>query len=134
MGGWLSIVARSGDAFDSSGTIFSIDKTNKQSNTGLAGHCWWRAINLHKEPWICQLSDHENLDKNKVCQRELDQITVNSCYFNSVAIIQGGRVWGVLVIDSDDTKLVESISTVKMNAIKAAVNQYAAFVTYVLEG
>jgi len=133
VGGWLSIVARSGDAFDSTGTIFSISRNDKNCNTGLAGHCWWRAANLKKSPWICRIEDANDLHKNKVCKAELDRITVKSCFFNSVAIMRGGQVWGVLVVDSDDQDLVGSLSTKKLNAMKLAVNQYAAFITYILE-
>lgn len=133
IGGWLSIVARSGDAFDSSKTIFCISRNDTKCNTGLAGHCWWRAINLKKEPWICTIPDPQKLEKNKVSQPELDRINASASFFNSVAIMRGGRVWGVLVVDSDDPELTDSISRQKLNAMKMAVNQYSAFITYILE-
>ena len=43
------------------------------------------------------------------------------------------RVWGVLVVDSDDEQPMEKLSTIKLNAMKTAVNQYAAFISYILE-
>lgn len=112
LGKWLGIVARSGQTYARSNTIFCVSLKKRGHNTGIAGECWRRANSMTGSEFFTELPDCRNDEHadaialynrmGQLSQLEFHQIQVRSCVFRAVAIRRRGKVWGVLVIDCTD--------------------------------
>ncbi|MFG0333554.1 MAG: hypothetical protein ACF8TS_09350 [Maioricimonas sp. JB049] len=101
-GSWLGIVARSGENYADSGTIFSLDRMRKRYCTGIVGECARQNTQM-----IVALTDAGSEDdyamRGYTAECEFQELNVRASVFFATPIVrQDGRTWGVLVLDTTD--------------------------------
>lgn len=103
-GQWLGIVSRSGETYNRSNTVFLIDRAKAENCTGLAGLCF-RA----QGQTIIQVVEAAEGEKEKyitlgnLADEEYSDINCRSVVFFATGVKrQNGKLWGVLVLDSND--------------------------------
>jgi hypothetical protein len=100
---WLGIVSRSGEKFDRSNTIFSIDKMKDGCNTGIAGRCWFGGGNAIIRTKLLNPDDPANYQSEcSLSPREHAKINLKATVIMAVGVRRKGKLWGVLVLDTDD--------------------------------
>jgi|GEM_PF-4857527 len=104
LGTWLGIVARSGENYTGSNTIFSLDRMRKQKCTGIVGECARQNTQV-----IVALAgdaaDDEYATRGYVADCEFQALNVKASVFFATPIVrQNGRTWGVLVLDTTDPR------------------------------
>ncbi len=114
IGRWLGVVARAGEKFHRTRTIFSIDPNEHSANTGLAGECFWqRGTLMMIVPKIEDDCDEhqksEYIKATHMTTREFDAMNLKSCCFLLTCIKVDGKNWGVLSLDCDDPNALDSI-------------------------
>ncbi len=110
-GKWLGIVARSGTRYSRKRTVFSINPNTKRYNTGIAGECWRRdgqtvilEIPVPKGNSLAQGESDDYKKSGYLDGIELGLMNVKATVFMATGIRVGGKVWGILVLDSTDPK------------------------------
>ena len=119
VGKWLSLLARSGDVYTSTWTVFAINPNSREKCTGLAGECWFRSMGQTGESFSLELPDcrdstdkiDEYMTQGHLDPREFSKIQVKSCFFRLVPIKKNGITWGVIVLDTTDAMQSPKMAT-----------------------
>lgn len=134
-GMWLGIIARSGALYTRCGSFFSIDENHHECCTGIAGECWWRAMERSGASFCLVLPDCRSdptqeftyKQQGFIDDREFRHISKHSTYFRTADIrTLSGQVWGVLILDSDDPDTQppdEATKAEQENSVREAASQ-----------
>jgi len=103
LGSWLGIVCRSGHQYEKSTTIFSVDSMNRLHNTGFCGECYWRSGNTISTPNAINSNEKKPyIENGYIAEKEYCNMNVKAEIFYATGIKVNGRIWGILVLDTND--------------------------------
>ena len=118
-GEWLGIVSRSGETHDRSGTIFAIDRMRPLCNTGIAGKCFLGEGTTLIYP---EVLDPANEDAYKLAcgldDREYKAMNIKATVLMATGIRRNGKMWGILVLDTNDARCLPSPTATIHNSAK----------------
>lgn len=124
LGEWLGIAARSGENYRRSNTIFSRDTERKLCNTGVVGECVRQDSTLVIGPIDPESPDYAASGYLADVEVRSDRMNVRASVFFAVPIRrQGGRIWGVLVLDTTDTNTAPG--RIQENRVRTDLDQWA---------
>lgn len=118
-GEWLGIVSRSGETHDRSGTIFSIHRCKAEFNTGIAGKCFIAEGTTLIHPVVLDPSDEAAYKQScGLDDQEYKAMNVKATVLMATGIRRNGKMWGILVLDTNDSDCLPSPTAIVHNSTK----------------
>lgn len=103
IGQWSGIFCRSGESYDRSNTIFYIDRMSKEKSTGIVGRCLFAEGQTILLDAVLPVGDEK--EYKRLCHLadcEYNAMNVKSKLLSVTGIKRHGRLWGFLVLDTND--------------------------------
>ena len=119
-------------------TILALDTEDENSCTGAAGATWWRAAKksfaprflfVDLDPKTCTVSEYAK--ECMLSYKEAEKLTYKSTRFLSGPVIVDGKIWGVLVFDTDDPGW--AVSSQKKSRLRKDFNRALLAISWVLQ-
>ena len=126
--------------YEKTRSIFSVDKQTRFYNTGCAGRCWFSANSQKRAPVFTVAKEKLEGETEKahyirsfqIAPTEYDKLNVKSLFFHAVPVIRKGRVWGVIVVDTNDPSFVDQSKDKRRQQTKT-IEKAARLTTMLLE-